>query len=562
MPNDEFLLYNKFKLLIFLRGDMANYQISQKIRSRKSVLFYSVVIVLVLVLALVAFLLTRNSKIARAWVNTPDNLTVAEDDMLYIGPGGYIAQRMWSQDGQPLDIGKISSFQTADSAPAGHVYTSSNVINLKVAEPGNIALGCPDRYFQPGSTYTGQCMALRSDGTGMIVRYNDTIIISGTVFVTDRVVLEAPNIIITHTARIIASGQDGHLGFGDSCGVGGIGGMIGGTSSSNTIGPAVSPGDDPGHHQYVSCQGNKAGNEGYQNSVQAPGIKALSDDVAKYFTMPTNYPIYGGVGGDSSEPIDGAANYGFGTAAMIGVGGAGASGATGATLSKDHGSSGGGGGGFGIVFKASQNLEVDESAYITAAGGNSTVSSDGNSQYPGHGHVATGGFGGPGGGGVIVVDAANVDFKRTTCRGFPRVSCITRETAPNYEIFNVSAGRFLVYQDQTARQAPALAYDGKLIILPDLGKNVSIKKSLNKVNGSGSPYSVQLGDVIEVTLDVSNLIPGQAVVIKDEFFNDAGTNFASFQSCTDSCISSGADVTWNLDPTLPTKTLKYVVKIN
>lgn len=545
---------------------MANYQISQKIRSRKTVVFYSLLVVLVLAVVVTAFLLTRDNKIARAWANTPDNLTVAEDDMLYIGPGGYIAQRMWSQDGQPLDIPKIASFPATSSAPSGHVYTSANVMNLKVAEPGSTALGCPDRYLMPGTTYTGQCMAIKGDGSGMIVRYNDTITISGTVFIADRVVLEAPNIIITRTAHIIASGQDGHLGFGDSCGVGGIGGTTGGTSSNNTIGPATSPGDDPGHHRYVSCNGNVDGIQGYQSSPQAPELRPLNNDLYSYFTMPTDYPIYGGHGAQSSDPIDGGHHGVDGISAMIGVGGSGASGATGATNSKDHGSSGGGGGGFGVVFKATRNILVDDSAYITAAGGNSVVSTDGTSQYPGHGHTATGGFGGPGGGGVIVIDAASVDFQHSTCRGPFYDPCryvSVRETAPNYEIFNVSAGNFEINLNETnIRRSPGEAYDGKLIILPDLGKNVSIKKSLSKVSGDGSPYSVQPGDVIEVTLDVSNLLPGQAVQIKDEFFNDAGTNYASFQSCTDSCSSSGVDVTWNLNPTSTTKTLKYVVRIN
>lgn len=540
---------------------MANYQISQKIRSRKSVVFYSLLSVLVLSLAITAFVLSRNSKVARAWVNTPDNLTVAENDMLYIGPGGYVAQRMWSQDGQPLDIGKIASFQPTDSAPAGHVYTASNVMDLRVAEPGNLALGCPDKYFQ--ATYTGQCMAIKGDGSGMIVRYNGTITISGTVFVTDRVVLEAPNIIITRTAKIIASGQDGHLGYGDSCGAGGIGGTIGGTSSSNNI----ALGGTYGGRKYVSCQGNINGNQGYQSSFQATGLKNINNDVENYFMMPTDYLIYGGTGGQSSDPIDGGAIGSLGTSGLIGVGGAGSSGATGATSDKDHGSSGGGGGGFGIVFKATEKMEVSVDAYITAKGGDSTVATDGTNQYPGHGHVATGGFGGPGGGGVIVLDASSIDFTNSVCRRLgwwdPCHTEYIEPTAANYEIFDVQAGEFNINLNETnIRKAPGHAYDGKLVIFPELGKNVSVKKSLSKINRTGSPYSVQPGDIIEVTLEVSNLIPGQAVTVKDEIFNDAGTNYGTFRSCIDSCSHSGLEVSWNLSPTTNTKTLTYQIEIN
>lgn len=539
---------------------MAHYQISRKIRSRKNIIFYSIISLLILTLALVAFLATRNNKTVRAFVNTNNVLNVGANDVLYIGPGGYVAQRMWSQDGQPIDVNKISSFPTTNSAPTGNVYTAGNVLNLRSSDAGNVALGCPTRYLDPGTTYTGACMAIKGNGTGMIVRYDQEITISGTVFVADRVVLEAPNINITRTAKIIASGQDGHLGYGDSCGVGGIGGTLGGTSSSNNL--TISHTDSAGR-KYVSCNSNQNGTTAYQ----APYIRPLSSAVAEYFTV-SGQTIVGGHGGYSSDAAMGNALGIDGTSGLIGVGGGGASGATGSTQGDDHGSSGGAGGGFGVVFKAT-NLTVAEGAIITAAGGNTTVSSDGNSQYPGHNHNTTGGFGAPGGGGVIVIDAGAINFVRQACVAWSWGMCIgvrdDEPAVPNYSVFDVSGGKFdigLDQRDMRIARAPTNGTDGKLVVISEIGKNVSIRKSLRKISGSGSPYSVQPGDFIEVTLEVSNLVVGQAVTIKDEMFNDAGVNFSTFRFCSGGCIPpSGTEITWNLTPTSTSETLTYQIEI-
>lgn len=530
---------------------MAHYQISRKIRSRKNIIFYSIISLLILALALVVFLATRNNKTARAFVNTRNVLDVGANDLLYIGPGGYMSQRMWSQDGQPIDIDK--QIRQTYSAGAGNVYGSGNVINLKQAQPGDTAVGCPPNYL--GSGKFSSCMAIVGDGTGMIIRYDQEIIIRGTVYIADRVVLEAPYIKLAASARVIASGQDGHLGYGDWCGAGGIGGTLGGTSSNNIL-SLIGTKDGRG---YVTCAKETRGTTAYQ----MPYIRPLSSSVADYFTV-NGQVVRGGEGGYSGGSIQGGIKGRDGTWGEIGVGGGGASGATGSTQGDDHGSSGGAGGGFGIVFKTNR-LSVVSGARVTVAGGNTTVSSDGNAQYPGHGHNATGGFGGPGGGGVVVIDAESVDFFRLYTSGW-----IVRDdypAAPDYShVFDVSGGVFNVdYNQEKLSLEGGVPTDGKrgaLVIVSEIGKNVSIRKSLQKIIGSGSPYSVQPGDVIEVTLEVSNLVVGQAVTIRDEMFNDAGVNLSTFRFCSDDCIPpSGTEITWNLNPTSTSETLTYQIEI-
>ncbi len=535
---------------------MLNYSISQKIRSRKIVFLYTLIGILVLSLVAVSFLLTRNNKTARAWENIPDKLVVAENDVLYIGPGGYTSQRMWSSYGEPSRPEK--QLQTIATAPEGNVYVSGNVAGII----------CPTRYLDGGSFVN--CNAIIGDGSGMIVRYNKSIEIAGTVFITDRVILEAPNITITGTAKIIASGQNGSLGYGDNCGFGGIGGMVGGTSSSNNIDVYSVPEDSGTDKRYANCSDEVDGKPGYQS----PNIKELATILKQYFIV-NNEQLYGGSGGQSSDPFKGNSYGTVGTYSLLGLGGAGASGATGATGGgdKDHGSSGGSGGGFGIVFKVSENLIIDTAATITASGGDTTVNesdtkvpeSSISPQDTNHAKNVTGGFGGPGGGGVIVVDAVSTKF----------IDSSGKEIAQNYAVFNVSAGKFDYPANRLVYKTPGVAEDGKLIVLSEIGKNVSIKKSLSKVDGIGSPYSVQPGDVLQVTLDISNLVPNQRVTITDELFNDVGTNSAvfaggcipdpniihNFDPNAKFCQVIDGKVTWELTPSSLMATLIYKIEI-
>lgn len=533
---------------------MSNYSISQKIRSRRVVFLYTLIGILVLSLAVVGFLLTRNNKTARAWENTQDKLVVGVNDVLYIGPGGYTSQRMWSSYGEPNRPERQLSTATA---PAGNVYVHDRVAGMS----------CPTRYLDGGSFVS--CHALVGDGSGMIVRYDQSIEIAGTVFITDRVILEAPNITITGTAKIIASGQNGSLGFGDNCGFGGIGGMIGGTSSSNNIDAYSIPGDSGTDKRYADCNGEVNGQPGYQS----PNIKELASGLRQYFVV-NNEQLYGGHGGQSSDPFDGSNHGTVGSYSLLGLGGAGASGATGVSGSLDHGSSGGSGGGFGLVFKVSGNFIIDTGATITASGGDTTANGSDQEvpnvsispQDTGHRHLVTGGFGGPGGGGVIIIDSANTKF----------IDSSGKEIAQNYAVFNVSAGKFDYPANRLVDITPGVAEDGKLIILSEIGKNVSIKKSLQKIKGIGnSPYSVQLGDVLQVTLDISNLVPNQNVTITDELFTDAGTNSAIFAGgCIPDpnvihnvdpnilfCQLDNGKVTWEIKPTGTTTVLQYNIEI-
>lgn len=535
---------------------MSNYSISQKIRSRKTIFFYSVIGLLIILVATVGFLLTRNNKTARAWENTPAKLVVGENDVLYIGPGGYTSQRMWSSYGQPnIPERQISSVATA---PAGNIYASTNVTGIN----------CPTRYLDGGSFVN--CNALVGDGSGMIVKYDQSIEIAGTVFITDRVVLEAPNITIIGTGKIIASGQDGSLGYGDICGYGGIGGLIGGTSSANDISFDKALWPDEAQNEllpelrgkyWAKCDEDASGNQGYQN----PGLKDISSSVRPYFSIGQSDDVYGGAGGQGGQAQLGSKTSPAGVGGLLGLGGAGSSGATGTSGGDDHGSAGGGGGGFGIVFKALNSLNVSTSAIITVSGGKAlnnyyddAYPSEVSPQDTGHQNNPTGGFGGPGGGGVIIIDSGSTKF----------IDNAGVERAPDYSVFNIRAGTFDLLTNTTKEllYPPKTAEDGKLIILSEIGKNVSIKKSLRKISGTGSPYSVQPGDILEVTLDVSNLTPNQSVTITDEMFNDAGMSNSVFVagSCQPvllPCVSSGKDIKWTASPNSTFTTLKYQVEI-
>lgn len=473
-----------------------------EVLARRRFLLAAIVFVLVLGAGIgLGGSILHTTKKAQALSYNADSLILGSNDVMYIGAGGYVSQKFYYDQGMPTDSAK--QLPAAANPPADGVYTASNISLLSSGS-------CPGKHHGDSGGAYQNCAYITGNGSGMIIKFNKSIQIDGTIYIGDRVVLEAPTITINSTARIYADGQAGHLAFGDGCGVGGIGGISGGNGGSNTEGNAA-------EHDAINCPDDQNGQPGAQN------LAALNSSAANYFNV-NSQPIVGGSSGASSNPIDGVRSGIAGAAGGLGIGAGGPSGAIGASGSKDKASSGGGGGGFGLVVHATTNLNIQTGALITAAGGNSllnssdtTNGSDATPQETGHGYIASGGFGAPGGGGVIIIDTPNISFSNSAGSA----------VAPDYSsnVFSVKAGEFDYSVNLSLPLTPGKAADGKLIL--NIGNGtVSVKKTVTNVTaGTDRPnYVFRSGDSVKITLEVSNLMIGQPVTIKDEVFSD-GKNF-------------------------------------
>lgn len=123
---------------------------------------------------------------------------------------------------------------------------------------------------------------------------------------------------------------------------------------------------------------------------------------------------------------------------------------------------------------------------------------------------------------------------------------------------------------------------GRVVIIKKQRPLASIKKSLAKVYDAdypdgtvpidSSPYGLKPGDIIKVTLSVSNLTIGQEITIKDEIFNNGSINTVYFSrpisgSWTTfpgaNIIVTDTDISWKFTPTPSqvTVTLEYQTKV-
>jgi hypothetical protein len=496
--------------------------ISSRIKRRR---IFTVLTLLFLIIFSALFVTSKyyNTKTKAAATFTADEMILGPNDVMYIGAQGYTSQRFYSDIGMPAN--STPEFNLGSSTlPAGHnhVFNNTNVTTLSQSL-------CPTR--RDGSSAPFEtCAYIVGDGTGMIIRFNQKIQIDGQLYIGDRVVLEAPEIIIGDTGKIYANGQDGSLGYGDLCGPGGIGGSIGGSSQYGApeLIPTHSANDGLGH-TLLYCSPGVAGAEGRQI------IGSLFADVASQFTI-DGIAAIGGAAGYNSGPLNGSPGVTYtGVTSAVGVGGGGPSGPTGSTSGEgeaggDHGSSGGGGGGFGVVLKASNSLTVSTSSVITAKGGNSPVSDEtaaargGSPQYPGHSQLASGGYGGPGGGGVIIVDSGNIHFT------------IGGQTAmPNYTIFNVMPGIFNNVSELDTHKFPGTASAGTFAIR---------QAGFSKISKQVSPLNVNPGGQVTVTLTIP-VSQGGTFNVEDEVLNDGNGASAKYFAVDASTLPAGCSIAEN-----------------
>lgn len=505
-----------------------------------------------------------NSKKAKAvgFEASTSKLVVPQDEIIYIGSSGYVSQRFYSKEAEPIN----SAHQLSQTgSPADHIY------NTQVA-----SVNCPDASVWGASFASGKCRSIVGDGTGMILKFIQEIDIYGTVVIGDRVAFDSPNITIHSTGKIFANGQDNQLGWHDDCGAGGAGGINGGaTTWINPANPNELGISLEGDHIYTCGEigpfpngSTEAGDTSTQTSPESRriwskyNIFALDVAVASYFKDIAGYAIAGGNGAKSGPPLDNPThgNEGLGATAVIGVGGGGGSGPAGDIRDDDTGSSGGGGGGFGVAFKT-QSLKVDVSAEVNATGGDSLINLIEKQLTPlsGAGELAGGGFGGPGGGGVIIISAPEINFSDENHPG--------SQVSPNYEIFDAKAGIFLPQNDSfnSTVFAPAKASDGKVIVYS--GGGVSVKKTVINVTAgsSGRPnYVFRAGDTVQVTLDIANLTIGQAATVSDDIFYD-GRNMPTVNPAliSNSGKVAGTQVVWIIaNPRTTKMKLTYTMVIN
>jgi hypothetical protein len=498
-------------LILFKRRVSDAPVISTRIQRRR--LFTAVSLVFLLFFSALLISSKYYNTSTKAFSADTTQLVVNSDEMLYLG-SSQNSGRIWGSVAEPYTAAGVA---VAISPPATYTYPTDSIytnqyFNIAASTFGShfSSTGCPTKFNQKAqlipstspernqtldysNPYSGMtCYAMISHGDGMILRYSQKITINGTLFLGDRVVLEAPEIIIGPTAKIFGNGQDGQLGYGDDCGAGGIGASQGGTNSSGGI---SLPGDSKPAMAFWSCSSPQPGVQGSYSLITGSVFQTKA--IASYFNVNGQY-TQGGAGADGTYNSSLSKIGGGKLSGDIGVGGSGGSGATSSSTSVDHGSSGGGGGGFGLVFHASKTLDVSNQAIVTVAGGNSN-SIDGSAQWPYlHAKLAEGGFGGPGGGGVIIIDTPNIIFGGGT-------------EVPNYNVFNVQGGDF--YHEQNLQykmvQIPEQASPGALIV-----KSAGYSKIAKTV----SPENVNPGQVVTVTLTIPVASGSYSVV--DEFLND------------------------------------------
>lgn len=530
--------------------------------ARRRLLIAGVAIALIIA-ASVSFALFQRTKKAQAveFVATADSLVVPENSILYIGTWGYVSQRFFSKEAEPYN--------------ASHFIVSNGAIipPYRVWQT-NWSFGpCPDPAVWGDISYSKLCRLFISDGAGMILKYNRSIDIYGTVVIGDRVVFDAPNITLHPGSKIFANGQDGQLGFGDHCGAAGVGGQNGGVNTTTTNLVGEHPGDAPAGEFILPCNANMDGvgpvNQYFVVGGLLNALQAISDPVEQYFII-NGTTINGGDGQPGGHAIQGGAHYGGSGVGTIGAGGGGGSGASGSTSGDDHGNSGGAAGGFGLVFK-SASLNIYDSAKVNASGGNTIISTQGNPQTPGHGRNATGGFGGVGGGGVIIINSLSVNF-------FAAGTSTPTAVPANYSLFNIDAGKFepsaqfpqFDFRFAPGYQADSGGYffkpsDGKLIL--NIGNGIaSVKKTVTNL-GSGDGqlrpnYVFRAGDTVQVKLDVTNLVIGQPVEIRDEIFSDAVNTATVSIPIADGGVIDGSSVVWSFTANTNVKTLTYTMKVN
>ena len=496
---------------------------------------------------------------AAAYAFDATQLTVGQNDILYIGKDGLQSERVWEENSPRWDTTSSRSALRASthrmSMPLGYIIPDDKIYQtaLDMTYPAGTVNGsarCPTTKWgqaeAPSSTtsYSGACKAILTNGTGAIIDVGGgTITIDGVVVLGDRVVLRAGNIILGPNARIMAQGQDAEVwDGGDNPGIGGLGAHSGGQA------PWSNRDDQPGAPWLHSLPGFDAPNLWNPNtqSYYYP-ISTGSLNLDPYFSG-----IKGGDGAHGTEALNrgGTTQYGDLIEGDEGMGGSGGSGGNNEEQSgKDSGAGGGGGGGYGIAF-ITNSYASDPQSLINARGGNGGKSS------PDTGRDPTGGPGGGGGGGVVIIQASSVT---------------------NSGNISVEGGSGVIDSRRDDKPMSSSGQDGRIVVNSG-SSSVSIKKTLQPIERGGlacqsfvppytgencfNPYSLQEGDVLGVQLDLSGLQAGNNTVA-DELLhtNSPPLTCAPIDGTIDpdTDLISDTAVEWNISSTV--SSLYYTCRV-
>lgn len=467
---------------------MADLSLSNVLQRRKRIKIITILCGVVLLGAVTAFLVSKNPKETKALTLDASTLTVNNGDVLYIGKDGLQSERVWRDTVGPNNLSERTRLAAAGTGfgpnyrmtrtadlPVDNVYTSNQLVNMNYP-----AAPCPTTTWADNTTttYTGDCKAILTDGNGAIVNVSGDIYINGVVFLGDRVILKAKNIIIGPHGKIIGSGQNAHdvlNADNDYHLLGGLGARNGGQAKTGVVGGRIDENPagnflyDPNDYNYY-----------YPITDNGDVITQL------YFRDDNNNIINGGNGGNGGpaarSPIT---RGGFASLAGEGIGGGGGSGgADGDSSSGGSAAGGGGGGGYGLCLQA-QDITVEAGARLNFRGGNGSFTGD------------NGGGGGGGGGGVVIFRANNYR---------------------NLGTVDVSGG-LKGEADEGTDGNPGS--DGRVLFFHDTSQPVTIKKTLSPKKRAGvdndrfNPYALQVDDEIEVKLEVSSYVTG-LLTLEDE----------------------------------------------
>ena len=247
---------------------MKQISIISRINRKKIFTFFALVLV---ALTLVSMLIYKNPATTRAFNFDASSLTVATDDVLYIGAGGLQSERVWGDTALYTDTNSLSRADTnidddytlpiRPTPPTNSEYGPGDMADMVYPETG----GCPLinintntlNEYRGGQPIAGACKSIITDGGGAIIRVSGDITINGKVFLGDRVVLIANRIILGPNAMIIGSGQKGGSSAGhDNSAFGGIGAHNGGSAPN----------------LYIYGEGKTCGAPNFSHNVHCPSF--------------------------------------------------------------------------------------------------------------------------------------------------------------------------------------------------------------------------------------------------------------------------------------------------
>ncbi|MCX6810682.1 MAG: hypothetical protein NTY30_03055 [Candidatus Berkelbacteria bacterium] len=170
-----------------------------KVLARRRIIIVCLVFVLVLGIGIgLGANLLQKAKKAKAvtFLANSDSLVIPENSIVYIGAGGYISQKFYTQTAESYNPAHFIS-SAGLTMPADRIWQTNY----------NGCSSVPTPTVWADTSYSNGCYSFISDGAGMILKYNKSIDIYGTVVIGDRVVFDAPNITLHSGSKIFANGQ-------------------------------------------------------------------------------------------------------------------------------------------------------------------------------------------------------------------------------------------------------------------------------------------------------------------------------------------------------------------